>query len=313
MCRSLSALFPRVAHDAVAGCPAHGGVDSYGGRGGTIRLQALPPTVRVGQEGAFSGADAVEISAARGEVESFQVVVTAADGNLRDVSAQMSPLKGPAEASIPDKSVTLYREVFIPIRYSSPQATEPPGLIADPLGPVCEPVHGGAGAGAALARQGEGRGALRGGRLRPVAGAPSAAVGGCAGSEGRGAGGIRGHALGAGAERRARHNPGATDGLGLCLAGRPHAREPLRQLLVYGPVLQARREFREVPRAGRSVHGDDGGATGSIRRCRAGCCRRSRRTARLYSTSRRTGRSRNSSSATMSRISTFPGPRFGMS
>jgi hypothetical protein len=105
----------------------------------TIQLKALPSTIRVRQEGAFRGSDAIEIFAARGEVESFQVVVTALDGNLRGVSAQMSPLKGQGEASIPEKNVTLYREVFVPVRYSSPQATEPLGLTADPLVPFVNP------------------------------------------------------------------------------------------------------------------------------------------------------------------------------
>ena len=108
----------------------------------TISLKAVPPTVRVRQEGAFSGADAVEVFAARGETESVQVVVTATDGSLRNVSAEMSPLKNQTEASLPAQNVTLYREVFIPIRYSSPQATEPPGLIADPLVPFVNPYTG---------------------------------------------------------------------------------------------------------------------------------------------------------------------------
>jgi hypothetical protein len=109
---------------------------------GTIDLKAVPPTVRVRQEGAFKGADTVEVFAARGETESFQVVVTAAGGSLRNVSAEMSPLKGEGEASLPANSITLYREVFIPVRYSSPQATEPPGLIADPLVPFVNPYTG---------------------------------------------------------------------------------------------------------------------------------------------------------------------------
>ncbi len=109
---------------------------------GTIDLKAVPPTVRVRQEGAFQGADTVEVFAARGETESFQVVVTAAGGNLRNISAEMSPLKGEGGASLPANSVTLYREVFIPVRYSSPQATEPPGLIADPLVPFVNPYTG---------------------------------------------------------------------------------------------------------------------------------------------------------------------------
>ncbi len=109
---------------------------------GTIDLKAVPPTVRVRQEGAFKGADIVEVFAARGETESFQVVVTAAGENLRNVSAEMSPLKGEGEASLPANSITLYREVFIPVRHSSPQATEPPGLIADPLVPFVNPYTG---------------------------------------------------------------------------------------------------------------------------------------------------------------------------
>ena len=105
----------------------------------TIRLKALPAAVRVGLEGTVGGTDTVEISAARGEVESFQVVVTASDGNLRGISVQMSPLKGPAGASIAAQNVRLYREIFIPVRYSSAQATEPPGLLADPLVPFVNP------------------------------------------------------------------------------------------------------------------------------------------------------------------------------
>jgi hypothetical protein len=107
--------------------------------GATIDLKALPPMVRVRQDGAFTGAETVEIFAARGEVESFQVVVTAAGENLRGVSAEISPLQGPGGAALPAQNVTLYREVFIPVRYSSPQATEPPGLIADPLIPFVNP------------------------------------------------------------------------------------------------------------------------------------------------------------------------------
>lgn len=108
----------------------------------TIRLKTVPATVRVGPEGLIGGAETVEISAARGEWESFQIVVTAGDGNLRGVSAEMSPLKKETGESLPPKNVALYREVFLPIRYSSPQATEPPGLIADPLVPFVNPYTG---------------------------------------------------------------------------------------------------------------------------------------------------------------------------
>ena len=46
----------------------------------TIRLKALPATVRVRQEGPVGGADTADIFGARGEWESFQVVVTAMGG-----------------------------------------------------------------------------------------------------------------------------------------------------------------------------------------------------------------------------------------
>ena len=64
--------------------------------GAEIRLKAVPPTVRIRQEGAVRGAEAVEIFAARGEVESVQIVVTATGGNLRGISAEMSPLMVPS-------------------------------------------------------------------------------------------------------------------------------------------------------------------------------------------------------------------------
>ncbi len=106
---------------------------------GTIQLTSLPSTLRVGQEGAIQGSDAVEISGARGEVESFQVAVTAAGGNLQNVSAELSALKKETGESLPAKCVTIYREIFIPVRYSAPGATVAPGLIADPLVPFVDP------------------------------------------------------------------------------------------------------------------------------------------------------------------------------
>jgi hypothetical protein len=108
----------------------------------TIQLKALPPTVRVPQEGAVGGADTVNISGARGEFESFQVVVTATGANLQDISAQMSPLTSQPDQSIPAKNVTIFRELFVPVRYSSPTATVPPGLTADPLIPFVNPYTG---------------------------------------------------------------------------------------------------------------------------------------------------------------------------
>jgi hypothetical protein len=108
----------------------------------TIQLKALPGAVRVRQEGTVAGTGSANIAGARGEFESFQVVVTAIGGNLRRVSARMSPLKKETGESIPAQNVSLYREVFIAVRHSSPGATVPPGLIADPLIPFVDPYTG---------------------------------------------------------------------------------------------------------------------------------------------------------------------------
>ncbi len=105
----------------------------------TIQLTALPSTLRIGQEGPVGGAEAAEISGARGEVESFQVVVTAAGGNLQSITAKVSPLMKEGGATLPVESVSIYNEVFILVRRSSPQAIVAPGLIADPLVPFVNP------------------------------------------------------------------------------------------------------------------------------------------------------------------------------
>jgi len=106
---------------------------------GTIQLKGLPPTVRVRQDEIVTGTDAVDICGARGEFESFQVVVTAIGTNLQGISAEMSSLKKETKECIPTKSVSIYREVYVPVRYGSPRATVPPGLIADPLVPLVDP------------------------------------------------------------------------------------------------------------------------------------------------------------------------------
>ncbi len=112
------------------------------GWGVTIELAALPGTVRVRQEGPMQGAPAATISAARNEYESFQVVVTARDGSLQDVQAEVSGLRSAGGAEIPSANVSLYREVFVPVRHSAPRATEAPGLIADALVPFVNPYTG---------------------------------------------------------------------------------------------------------------------------------------------------------------------------
>lgn len=108
----------------------------------TLSLAGAPPTVRVRPGEAFQGAAAVHIGSARGEYESFQVVVTAVGGNVRGVQAEVSPLTNADGAVLPAEGVVLYREVYVPVRYSSPRATRAPGWIADPLVPFKNPYTG---------------------------------------------------------------------------------------------------------------------------------------------------------------------------
>jgi hypothetical protein len=89
-----------------------------------------------------SGAASASVAAARGEYESFQVVVTARDGNLAKVNAEVTLMRSADGAEAGGIQVTLFREVFIPVRHSGPRATEAPGIIADALVPFVNPYTG---------------------------------------------------------------------------------------------------------------------------------------------------------------------------
>ena len=68
---------------------------------GTIVLRALPATVRAWPTGPLEGKQTAEIAAAKGEVESFQVVITASGGNLERINAEISPLRNEKKEEIP--------------------------------------------------------------------------------------------------------------------------------------------------------------------------------------------------------------------
>ncbi len=108
----------------------------------TIELDAISPAARVRPEGIVDGDAAASIAAARGEYESFQVVVTARDGNLQKLNADVSPMQNAEGEESPGITVTVYREAFIPVRHSAPRATEAPGLIPDALVPFVNPYTG---------------------------------------------------------------------------------------------------------------------------------------------------------------------------
>jgi hypothetical protein len=107
-----------------------------------INLTSLSSTVRVAQDGPIQGTPTVEIAGARGETESFQVVVTAEDGRLDNATAQIGPLRAAGGQSLPQECIELFREGYVPVRHSAPRATCAPGLIADPLIPFKNPYTG---------------------------------------------------------------------------------------------------------------------------------------------------------------------------
>ncbi len=107
-----------------------------------IQLRAAPSTVRVRPEGPFEGADSVAIAAARNEVESFQVVISAVGGNLTGVDASVSPLRSENGAEILAENIELFRVAFVPVRHPAPRAVESPGLVPDPLVPFKNPYTG---------------------------------------------------------------------------------------------------------------------------------------------------------------------------
>jgi hypothetical protein len=113
-----------------------------GGAEPGLRLTAVSGAEAVRPEGPVSGADAARIAAARGEYESFQVVVTATGGNVVDIRAELGELRNESGGVIGGNDIAIYRAVYVPIRHSSPRAELPPGLVADPLVPFKNPYTG---------------------------------------------------------------------------------------------------------------------------------------------------------------------------
>ncbi|MCC6489029.1 MAG: hypothetical protein IT364_16135, partial [Candidatus Hydrogenedentes bacterium] len=108
----------------------------------SIELAAVDGAARVLPDKPVTGSATATIAGARGEYESFQVVVTARDGNLRKGNASSTPLRSTDGKEIPASCIMLYCEVFVPLRHSVPRATEAPGLVPDPLVPFVNPYTG---------------------------------------------------------------------------------------------------------------------------------------------------------------------------
>lgn len=106
-----------------------------------VNLKALSGMERIGSEHQISGSKIVKLKCAKNEIESFQVVIGAGKENITVLSATLSDLSGP-NGTISSKQATLYREEYVRVRLSTPGATLPPGLFADPLVPFINPSTG---------------------------------------------------------------------------------------------------------------------------------------------------------------------------
>ncbi|HZP84420.1 MAG TPA: glycoside hydrolase domain-containing protein [Chthonomonadaceae bacterium] len=103
---------------------------------------------RVGRRDAPDHSRRIELFAARGEYEPFQIVVRAPEGGLTDVRCAVSDLRGPGGSVLPKENLTLYREHYIEVKQSSPTwkggaaRPLPPGWYPDALIPFVDPATG---------------------------------------------------------------------------------------------------------------------------------------------------------------------------
>lgn len=111
------------------------------------RVWAATAMDRIGPADRGPGSAAIEIAAARGETEPFQVAVHAGAGGLTNVNVEVSALEGPGGQALDPSAATLYREHFVEIRHRSP-AWDPKNRpvrdrwIADALIPFVDPATG---------------------------------------------------------------------------------------------------------------------------------------------------------------------------
>ena len=103
-----------------------------------------PSLHRVGMSDAAGAGTEVNLSAARAEYQSFQIVANGASNGLSNVNVKISDLEGPGREVIPRTSFTLYREKYVYVSASSPNwggANKPkgPGWYPDALIPFTDP------------------------------------------------------------------------------------------------------------------------------------------------------------------------------
>jgi hypothetical protein len=115
---------------------------AYTAEGKKIELTTLYSMERIGQDQQSYGAGKVEIKSAKNEIESFQIVVTAPEQNIKVVNVTVSDLIGKDGSKIGKEHIKLFRTEYVRVRRSTPRAELGPGLYPDPLVPFINPQTG---------------------------------------------------------------------------------------------------------------------------------------------------------------------------
>src|SRR5690348_9217025 len=117
-------------------------------------LMAQSPTIwvapsmqRVGTGDAPGSATQAQLSAAKGEYESFQIIVRAASSGLSNVNVSVSNLSGPGGQIISSSNIALFREQYVYVNAASPNwggSNQPMGAgwYPDGLIPFIDPATG---------------------------------------------------------------------------------------------------------------------------------------------------------------------------
>ena len=114
---------------------------------GSPVVWTAPSLHRVGMSDAAGTGTEVSLAAARGESESFQIVVNGAAKGVGNVNVTISDLQGPAGQVIPRTNFTLYREKYMHVSAPSPNwkgSNQPMGAgwYPDALIPFADPDTG---------------------------------------------------------------------------------------------------------------------------------------------------------------------------
>lgn len=111
----------------------------------SLLVYAVPSLQRIGLRETIDPVSNIQLYAARGEYESFQINIRAAGGNLTNFNIDVSDLTSKNNQLIPKSNITLYREKYVNVIHSSPtnnRSKNPSlgtGWYADALIPFVNP------------------------------------------------------------------------------------------------------------------------------------------------------------------------------